>query len=148
MTYTPPPNKFEYTARGTNSQNWTERVITSFQVRQLFNNPSHRKLLARLLVQDIEKIPTKYGEIWLDLRSDDLMAFINAGYALFALSRLRLSTSSRNLLANTSRWKHREINIVEEKYSILMICRYSICILWNISQVWRTRISILVMLFV
>ena len=32
----------------------------SLKVRQLFNNPNHRKLLARLLVQDVDNIPTRY----------------------------------------------------------------------------------------
>ena len=54
------------TAQASNRRN-----RTSFQVRQLFNNPSHRKLLARLLVQDIEKIPTKYNSALTSWRWDD-----------------------------------------------------------------------------
>jgi len=38
---------------------WLVCGLCGAKVRQLFNNPNHRKLLARLLVQDVENIPTR-----------------------------------------------------------------------------------------
>merc|ERR1711997_1239447 len=67
---TEPPNLHHQTQTVTQSHSesldkmssktdWLVCGLCGAKVRQLFNNPSHRKLLARLLVQDIDKIPTK-----------------------------------------------------------------------------------------
>ena len=114
----------------------TKQNKTCHQVISRWGNSSTIPAIENSWLDSLFRILKKFQQskteifIWRDL-----MDFIT-GYALFALSRPRLSTSSRNLLANTSRLKHPETSVVEEKYSILMICRYSICISWNISQVW------------
>ena len=39
---------------------WLVCGLCGAKVRQLSNNPAHRKLLARLLVQEVANIPTRY----------------------------------------------------------------------------------------
>ena len=39
---------------------WLVCGLCGAKVRQLFNNPAHRKLLARLLVQEVDNIPSRY----------------------------------------------------------------------------------------
>ena len=39
---------------------WPGKKITLVQVRQLFNNPNHRKLLARLVSTQVESLPNRY----------------------------------------------------------------------------------------
>ena len=82
------------------SSEWLVCGLCGAKVRQLFDNPAHRKLLARLLVQEVENIPSRY--IINLIESVNNLAIIS-GSVWFVLSRPRLLMSSKSLLARASR---------------------------------------------
>ena len=46
--------------RMSSTTEWLVCGLCGAKVRQLFNNPAHRKLVARLVVQEVENIPSRF----------------------------------------------------------------------------------------